>query len=88
MKLKEALKQCHMSVHYKLIYEAVKANGGVVDNLYQEYCTYCKSEDIKPLSKSSITEYIQVLVKEGKLIRVEFGKYKVKEKSRIIEVRK
>lgn len=70
-----------MSIHYKLIYDAVKANGGVVEDLYQEYCTYCKSENIKPLEKISMPHYIAILVAEGKLIREGGGKYKAKEKS-------
>ena len=88
IKIKEAIQRCHFSPHYKLVYRALQASDGKMQGMYQEYCTLCKSKNIKPLVENSMASYIGVLVREGKLIRMEGGgRYIVKEQIRVVEER-
>ena len=88
-KIKEAIQRCHFSPHYKLVYKALQASDGKMQGMYQEYCTLCKSKNIKPLVENSMASYIGVLVREGKLIRMEGGgRYSIsKEQVRVVEER-
>ena len=86
MKLKDALKLCHRSPHYGLVCDALRINDGRVQTLYQEYCTLCKAENIKPLTKDAIRRYTITLIKEGKIMQVREG-YVVKKQVRAIEDR-
>lgn len=87
-KLKDALALCHRSPHFRFFYDALQINGGRMETLYQEYCTLCKAENIKPVKKVSMHTYTRALVKEGKIIQLEGGRYIiVKDQVRVIEDR-